>query len=61
MRSMLLNTDGRQYAFSELDALLRRAGFEDIECRRSFGYYSLISAIKPLQARPRMRQQGSMQ
>jgi acetylserotonin N-methyltransferase len=45
--SMMLNTQGRQFTFSELKCLLRRAGFEHVERRSSFGYYTLITAQKP--------------
>jgi hypothetical protein len=49
--SMLLNTQGRQLTFAELECLLRRGGFDHVERRRSFGYYSLITAVRPGGAR----------
>ena len=45
--SMMLNTQGRQFTFSELECVLRRGGFADVERRSSFGYYTLITAQKP--------------
>lgn len=44
---MALATKGQQFTFEELKQLLTRAGFEDVQCRNSYGYYSLVSAVKP--------------
>jgi hypothetical protein len=43
---MLLGTKGRQYSFSELRQTLASAGFEDIETRPTYGYYSVVSGRK---------------
>jgi acetylserotonin N-methyltransferase len=44
---MLLLTRGRQYRFRELDDILRGAGFEAVEVRPTFGYFSVVSGRKP--------------
>lgn len=44
---ILLFAEGKQYTIDELDALLRGAGFTDVELTPSYGYYSLVSARKP--------------
>lgn len=43
---MAMGTLGQQFSFPQLEQLLRGAGFEQIECRHSYGYYSLVSARK---------------
>jgi hypothetical protein len=44
---MLGTTQGRQYSFSELRQILTGAGFTDIEARKTYGYYSIVSGLKP--------------
>jgi acetylserotonin N-methyltransferase len=44
---MRLGTRGRQYSEAELRTLLEGVGFRDVEAVPSYGYYSLVSAIKP--------------
>jgi 2-polyprenyl-3-methyl-5-hydroxy-6-metoxy-1,4-benzoquinol methylase len=44
---MLLGTQGRQYAESELREILAAAGFVGVEARATHGYYSLVSGRKP--------------
>jgi hypothetical protein len=43
---MLLATQGQQFTFGELEALLERAGFADVETRQTAGYYSITTAYK---------------
>jgi hypothetical protein len=43
---MLLGTKGRQYTFNELRQILASAGFVDIDSRKTYGYYSVVSARK---------------
>ena len=43
---MLLGTQGRQYSFSELRQVLTSAGFDDIDTRPTYGYYSVVSGRK---------------
>lgn len=40
-------TEGEQYAPQELSAILGNAGFGSIEVIPSFGYYSLVTGVKP--------------
>jgi acetylserotonin N-methyltransferase len=44
---MCLGTKGQQFTFSQLRAILEKAGFTGIEARRSYGYYSLVTGFKP--------------
>ncbi len=44
---MLLFTRGRQYSRRELRELLEACGFQRVRARATFGYFSLVSAIKP--------------
>ena len=44
--SMLLGMQGRQYSFSELRQVLTSAGFDDIDTRPTYGYYSVVSGRK---------------
>jgi 2-polyprenyl-3-methyl-5-hydroxy-6-metoxy-1,4-benzoquinol methylase len=41
---MLVGTQGRQYSFPELERMLERSGFSDVQVKNTFGYYSLIDA-----------------
>jgi hypothetical protein len=43
---MLLATQGQQFTFAELKALLQDAGFEDIETRQTASYYSITTGYK---------------
>jgi hypothetical protein len=43
---MLLGTKGRQYTFGELRQILASAGFVDVDARRTYGYYSVVSGRK---------------
>jgi acetylserotonin N-methyltransferase len=44
---MLVGTKGRQYSFAELAQTLEGAGFVDARATSTYGYYSLVSAVKP--------------
>lgn len=44
---MLLRMEGKQLTLSQLKALLENVGFSQVENIDGFGYYSLISAVKP--------------
>ena len=43
---MLLATQGQQFTFAELKALLEDAGFEDIETLQTASYYSITTGYK---------------
>ena len=43
---MLLATQGQQFTFAELEALLENAGFEDIETGQTASYYSITTGYK---------------
>ncbi len=40
-------TEGKQYSGLELSAMLQEIGFEDIQIRKAFGYYSIVTGRKP--------------
>ena len=40
-------TEGQSYSGEELSQMLTEAGFLDIQVRPTFGYYSIVSGIKP--------------
>ena len=44
---MLLGTKGRQYSLAEHAATLTGAGFRDVKARDSYGYFSVVTAVKP--------------
>jgi acetylserotonin N-methyltransferase len=43
---MLLATQGQQFTFAELKALLENAGFKDIEAQQTSSYYSITTGYK---------------
>jgi len=43
---MLLWTEGRQYSGAELVAMLAESGFEEIEVKRTFGLWSIVTGRK---------------
>ena len=43
---MLVWTEGRQWTPGDLEALLTRGGFRDLRVERTFGYWSLASAVR---------------
>jgi cyclopropane fatty-acyl-phospholipid synthase-like methyltransferase len=44
---MMLNTRGKQFSFVELAEIVTRAGFAEPTVNHSYGYYSLVTALKP--------------
>ena len=44
---MLGWTEGQQYSGRELSSMLGDAGFTNIEIKPTFGYWSIVSALKP--------------
>lgn len=44
---MLVWTEGQQYSEAELRTMLDRAGFVDLECCATAGYWSVLTARKP--------------
>lgn len=44
---MLLWTEGRQYSGAELSELLRDGGFVDVEAKRTFGSWGIVTGRKP--------------
>ena len=40
-------TEGKQYSGVELSSMLADAGFYDIQIRPTFGYYSIVTGLKP--------------
>lgn len=40
-------TEGRSYSSPELSAMLADAGFYDIQVKPAFGYYSIVTGLKP--------------
>lgn len=45
--TMLLWCEGQQYSGGQLSDMLRQAGFDDIEVVPSFGYWSIVTGVKP--------------
>jgi hypothetical protein len=43
---MLLATQGQQFTFAELKALLETAGFKDVETRQTSSYYSITTGYR---------------
>ena len=50
--AMLLWTEGQQYSGRELAAMLAEVGFADVEVKRTFGYWGLVTGRKPPAGRP---------
>jgi acetylserotonin N-methyltransferase len=44
---LMLNTQGQQFTFDQLREILEAAGFANVTVKHSYGYYSLVSAVKP--------------
>ncbi|SFE89743.1 methyltransferase [Nitrosomonas sp. Nm166] len=40
-------TEGKQYSGLELSTMLEEIGFKDIQIRKAFGYYSIVTGRKP--------------
>jgi O-methyltransferase domain len=45
--AMLLWTEGGQYSGPEISSILRKAGFKKIEVKPTFGYWSIVTGVKP--------------
>jgi len=43
---MAMGTLGQQFTLGQLRDILQQAGFRDITSRHSYGYYSIVSAVK---------------
>ena len=50
MGMVLWSPDGGQYPGPELSEMLAEAGFRQIETKPTFGYYSIVTGIKPAAA-----------
>ena len=44
---MLIGTQGQQFTFAELKDMLEEAGFTGTGVKHTFGYYSVVTAVKP--------------
>jgi hypothetical protein len=44
---MVWSVDGGQYSGRELSEMLSDAGFRQIETKPTFGYYGIVTGIKP--------------
>jgi hypothetical protein len=44
--TMMLGTRGKQLSFVELQALLNKQGFGEVEVKPTYGYYSLVIGTK---------------
>jgi len=44
--AMLLHEKGKQFTAGELEDLLGETGFRDFQVTPSYGYYSLVTAIR---------------
>lgn len=40
-------TEGKQYSGQELTAILQEIGFAEIQIHKAFGYYSIVTGLKP--------------
>jgi len=45
--TMLLWTEGEQYSGREISSMLREAGFRSIAMKPTFGYWSIVTGVKP--------------
>jgi len=45
--TMLLWTEGEQYSGREISSMLREAGFRSIAVKPTFGYWSIVTGVKP--------------
>lgn len=43
---MAMGTLGQQFTLDQLREILESAGFRDVSCQHSYGYYSLVRAVK---------------
>jgi hypothetical protein len=45
--AMLIGMQGQQYSKRELSAMLKEAGFRKLEAKPTFGYWSIVTGVKP--------------
>jgi hypothetical protein len=45
--TMLLWTEGEQYSGREISSMLREAGFRNVAVKPTFGYWSIVTGVKP--------------
>jgi hypothetical protein len=45
--AMLEAMPGQQYSGSEITQMLQEAGFTNIEVKATFGYWSIVTGVKP--------------
>ena len=45
--AMLEAMPGQQYSGSEIRQMLQEAGFTNIEVKATFGYWSIVTGVKP--------------
>jgi hypothetical protein len=45
--NMLLGMPGQQYSGRELRSMLSEAGFRRVEVKPTFGYWSIVTGVKP--------------
>jgi O-methyltransferase domain len=45
--AMLLWCEGEQYSGREISTMLREAGFKNIQVKPTFGYWSIVTGVKP--------------
>ncbi len=45
--NMLVAMPGQQYSGKELSQILNEAGFGEIEIKPTFGYWSIVTGVKP--------------
>lgn len=43
---MAMGTMGQQFTFAQLQDILQSAGFRNVQCQHTYGYYSIVSAEK---------------
>jgi hypothetical protein len=44
---MLVAMPGQQYSGKEISAMLKYAGFQEVEVKPTFGYWSIVTGRKP--------------
>jgi acetylserotonin N-methyltransferase len=44
---LMLHTQGQQFSFDQLREILEAAGFVKVTAKHSYGYYSLVTGVKP--------------
>ncbi len=44
---MIVAMPGQQYSGAEISAMLKEAGFRQIQVKPTFGYWSVVTGVKP--------------